>query len=150
MSSYSDPLQQQEREPKQSHYMKAPGMNLNTIASQSNPILESYNLTYMNLTERAFHQTTNKLLNPQMKNQQHLSQNQKTPVTRSPHNTMHQQLKKQLQHQQHQEPPTLTIEENPKSYHLQTHTTLALLLLANNNNQLQLIWRLRLLQLQQQ
>ena len=44
----------------------------------------------------------------------------------------------------------LTMEENPESYHLQTHTTLASLLLAKNNSRPQQIWRLRLLQLQQQ
>jgi hypothetical protein len=44
----------------------------------------------------------------------------------------------------------LTIEENPESYHSQMHTALALLLLAKNNNWPQQIWRLRLLQLQQQ
>jgi hypothetical protein len=44
----------------------------------------------------------------------------------------------------------LTTEENSESYRSQTNTALALLLLAKNNNQPQQIWRLRLLQLQQQ
>jgi hypothetical protein len=42
------------------------------------------------------------------------------------------------------------MEEDPKSYCTQTNIALALLLLARNNNRPQQIWRLRLLQLQQQ
>jgi hypothetical protein len=42
------------------------------------------------------------------------------------------------------------MEEDPKSYRTQTNTALASLLLAKNNNRPQQIWRLRLLQLQQQ
>jgi len=149
-SSYSDHQQLQERGLKQSPYMKGTGMNLNTIASQSNPILESNNSTYTNSTEKASHQTTSKHPIPQTKNQQCLDLNQIAPVKRNSHNNMHLQLKQQQQHQQHQEPPTLTTEENPESYHSQTNIALALLLLAKNNNRLQQIWQLRLLQLQQQ
>jgi hypothetical protein len=66
------------------------------------------------------------------------------------HNATHQQLSRSLHHQQHQSPATHTTEENPESYHSQTNIALALLLLARNDNCLQQIWRLRLLQLQQQ
>jgi hypothetical protein len=114
--------------------MEARGINLNIIASQNNPTSESYNSTYTSLMERVSHQTTNKFLNPQMKNQPRLDLDQKTPAKKSLHSATHHQLKQQLHHQQHQEPLTLTIEENPKSYHQQTHTTLASLLLAKNNN----------------
>jgi hypothetical protein len=68
----------------------------------------------------------------------------------SQRSAMHQQLSKSLHRQQHRQPAMHTMEENPESYHLQTHTALALLLLAKNNNQPQQIWQLRLLQLQQQ
>jgi hypothetical protein len=149
-SSYSGHQQLQEKGPKQSPYTKGIGMNLNMIASQSNPTSELNDSTYMNLTERVSHQTMNKFLNPQMKNQLHLDPNQKIPAKKSSHSATHHQLKQQLHHQQHQEPPMLTTEENPESYHSQTHTTLASLLLAKNNSQPQQIWRLRLLQLQQQ
>jgi hypothetical protein len=120
------------------------------IASQSNPTLESNNSTYTNSTEKASHQTTSKHPIPQMKNQPCPDLNQTVPVKRNSCNDMHLQLKQQLRHQQHQEPPTLTTEENPESYCSQTHTALASLLLAKNNNQPQQIWQLRLLQLQQQ
>jgi hypothetical protein len=139
-SSYSDHQQLQERGLKQSPYMKGTGMNLNTIASQSNPILESNNSTYTNSTEKASHQITNKVLNPQTKNQPHRDLNQTVPAKRNSHNDTHLQLKQQLQHQQHQEPLTLTTEENPESYYSQTNTALALLLLAKNNNRPQQVW----------
>jgi hypothetical protein len=42
------------------------------------------------------------------------------------------------------------MEEDPESYRTQTNIALASLLLAKNNNRPQQIWRLRLLQLQQQ
>jgi hypothetical protein len=149
-SSYSDHQQLQEKGPKQSPYTKETGTSLNTIASQSNPILELNDSTYTNLTGRVSCQTTIKVPNPQMKNQLHPDLNQTVPAKRNSHNDMYLQLKQQLQHQQHQEPPTLTTEENPESYCSQMNTALASLLLAKNNNQPQQIWRLRLLQLQQQ
>jgi hypothetical protein len=130
--------------------MKGTGTSLNMIASQSNPILELNDSTYTNSMEKASHQTMNKHLIPQMKNQLHLDLNRTVPAKRNSHNNMHLQLKQQQQHQQHQEPPMLTIEENPESYRSQTNTALASLLLAKNNNRPQQIWRLRLLQLQQQ
>ena len=150
MFSYSGHQQLQEKGPKQLPYMKGTGTNLNTIVSQSNPILELNDSTYANSMEKASHQTTSKSPIPQTRNQPHLDLSQKSPVKKSSHNATHHQLKQQLHHQQHQEPSTLTTEENPKSYHSQTHTALALLLLAKNNSQPQQIWRLRLLQLQQQ
>jgi hypothetical protein len=101
MSSYSDHQQQQGREPKQSPYMKGTGTNLNMIASQSNPTWELNDLTYTNSTEKASHQTTNKHLIPQMKNQPHLDLKQTVPAKRNSHNDMHLQLKQQQQHQQH-------------------------------------------------
>ena len=104
------------------------------IGPQDNPTLELNDSTYTNSTEKASHQTTIKVPNPQTKNQLHPDLNQIVPVKKNSHNDMHLQLKQQLQHQQHQEPPTLTTEENPKDYHSQTNTTLASLLLAKNNN----------------
>jgi hypothetical protein len=100
--------------------------------------------------EKAFHQTKSKHLNHQMKNQQHQDHNQKTLVTMNQRSTTHQQLSKNLHHQQPQTPATHTTEEDPESYRSQTNITLASLLLAKNNNRPQQIWRLRLLQLQQQ
>jgi hypothetical protein len=84
--------------------------------------------------EKASHQIMNKAPNPQMKNQALLDPNWKVPVKKNSHNDMHLQVKQHLHYQQNQELPTLTTEENPESYHSQTHTTLALLLLARNNN----------------
>jgi hypothetical protein len=130
--------------------MKGTGTSLNMIASQSNPTLELNDSIYTNSTEKVSHQTTNKLPNPQTKNQVHLDPNQKVPAKKNSHNDTHLQLQQQLQHQQHQEPLMLTTEENHESYHSQTHTALALLLLGKNNNRPQQIWQLRLLQLQQQ
>jgi hypothetical protein len=100
--------------------------------------------------EKASHRTTSKHPIPQMKNQPHPDLNQTVSAKKSSHSATHHQLKQQLHHQQHQEPPMLTTEENLESYYSQTHTALALLLLAKNNNRPQQIWRLRLLQLQQQ
>jgi hypothetical protein len=141
-SSYSDHQQPQGRGPKQSPYMKISGTSLNTIASPRGHTLGSNDSTYTNLMEKAFPQTTSKPLNLQTKNQQLPDHNQKTPVMMNPCSPMHHQLNRQLRHQQHQEPLTHTTEENPESYCQQTHTTLALLLLAKNNNQPQLIWQL--------
>jgi hypothetical protein len=149
-SFYSDLQQHQGKESKQLPYMKGTGMSLNMIASQSNHTSESNDSTYTNSTEKASHQTTSKHLTLQMKNQQHLDPNQTVPAKKNSHNDMHLQLKQQLRHQQHQEPPTLTTEENPENYRSQMNTALASLLLARGNNQPQQIWRLRLLQLQQQ
>jgi hypothetical protein len=104
------------------------------IAPLNNPTSESHNSIYMNLMEKAFHQTMNKYLNLQTKNQAHLDPDQKVPAKKNSHNNTHLQLQQQLQHQQHQELLMLTTEENPESYHSQTHTTLASLLLAKNNN----------------
>jgi hypothetical protein len=150
-SSYSDHQQLQGRRPKQLPYMKATGTNLNTTSEQGSHTSGSNIPTSTNLTERVSHQTTNKYPTHQMKNQQCQDHSQKTPVTTTNQRSVtHQQLIKNLHHQQHQTPVTHTMEENPESYHHQTHTTLASLLLAKNNNQSQQIWRLRLLQLQQQ
>jgi hypothetical protein len=134
MSSYSDHQQLQERRPKQSPYMKGIGMSLNMIVPQDDLTLKSNNSTYTNSMVSVSHQTTSKDLIPQMKNQLHLDLNQTAPVKRNSHNDTHLQLKQQLRHQQRQEPLMLTTEENPENYHSQTHTTLALLLLAKNNN----------------
>jgi hypothetical protein len=150
MSSYSDHQHPQEREPKQSLYMKISGTSSNTIASPRSPTSGLHDLIYMNLMEKVSPQTTNKSPTLQTKSQQHPNHNQKIPVTTNPCSTTHYQLNEQLHYQQHQEPPTHTTEENPKSYCQQTHTALASLLLAKNNNRPQLIWQLRLLQLQQQ
>jgi hypothetical protein len=133
-SSYSDHQQQQEKEPKQSHYMEVTDTSLNTIASQSNLTSESYDSTYTNSMEKVSCQITNKSPIPQTKNQLHLDLSQTVPAKKNPHNDVHLQLKQQLQHQQHQELPTLTTEENPENYHSQTHTALASLLLARSNN----------------
>jgi hypothetical protein len=139
-SSYSDHQLLQDSEPRQSLYMKAFGTNLNMIAEQRNLTLGMNDPTSMSSMEKVSLQTTNKSLNHQTKNQQYPDHSQKTPATTNQCSVTYQQLSKNLHHQQHQEPPTYTIEENPESYHLQTHTALALLLLAKNNNQPQLIW----------
>jgi hypothetical protein len=139
-SSYSGHQQLQEKEPKLSHYTEALGTSSNTIVPLNNLTLESHDSIYTNLMEKVSHQTTNRSPNPQMKNQPDLDPNQKVPAKRNSHNDMHLQLKQQLQHQQHQEPSMLTTEENPESYHSQTHTALASLLLARSNNRPQLIW----------
>jgi hypothetical protein len=149
MSFYSDHQQPQDRRPKQLPYMKTTGTNLNMTSEQESHTSGLSNPTSMNLTEKVSHQTTNKYLNRQTKNQQHQDCSQSTPVTMNQHSTTHQQLSKDLHHQPHQTPATHTIEEDPESYYHQTHTALALLLLARSNNRPQQIWQLRLLQLQQ-
>jgi hypothetical protein len=73
-----------------------------------------------------------------------------TPATKNQHSDTHRILNKNLLRQQHQSPATHTTEEDPESYRRQTNNALASLLLARNNNCPQQIWRLRLLQLQQQ
>jgi hypothetical protein len=73
-----------------------------------------------------------------------------TPATKNQRNDTHQTLSRNLLRQQHQSPATHTTEEDPESYRHQTNNALASLLLARNNNHPQQIWRLRLLQLQQQ
>jgi hypothetical protein len=95
MSSYLDHQQLQEKEPKQSHYTEVTGTRLNIVASQNNLTLGLYDLTYTNSTEKVSRQMANKTPNPQMKNQLDLKPNQKTPVKRSSHSTMHHQLKQQ-------------------------------------------------------
>jgi hypothetical protein len=130
--------------------MKDSGMRSITTPEPGNCILELNDSTSTNLMEKAFHRTTNPYLNRQMKNQQRPDQSQKTPATKNQHSAMHQLLSKSLHHLQHQLPVTHTTEEDPESYRSQTNNALALLLLARNNNRPQQIWRLRLLQLQQQ
>jgi hypothetical protein len=150
-SSYSDHQQLRDRRPKWLPYMQTTGTNLNTTSKQESHTLESNGSTSMNSTEKVSHQTTSEYPTCQTKNQQHQDHSQKTPATMmNQPNAMHQQLSKDQCHQQYQTPATHTMEENPESYHSQTNTALALLLLARNNNRPQQIWRLRLLQLQQQ
>jgi hypothetical protein len=115
--------------------------------------LEPRDSTSTSLTGRASHQTTNQYPNHQTKNQKHPDPSQKTlatPPTKNQRNDSHQTLSRNLLHQQHQSPATHTTEEDPESYHHQMNNALASLLLARNNNRPQQIWRLRLLQLQQQ
>jgi hypothetical protein len=115
--------------------------------------LESKDSTSTNSTEKASHQTTNPYPNHWTKNQKHPDPSQKTPATPATENQRidtHQTLIRNLHHQQHQLPATHTTEEDPGSYRHQTNNALASLLLARNNNRPQQIWRLRLLQLQQQ
>ena len=130
MSSYSDHQRPQERELRQLPYTKTSGTNSNTIASPRNPTSGSHDLTYTSLMEKVSPQTTSKSPNLQTKSQQHPNHNQKNPAMTNPHSAMHHQLNRQLCYQQHQEPVMYTTEENPKSYHQQTHTALASLLLA--------------------
>jgi hypothetical protein len=125
-------------------------MSSTTTPEQEDHTLESNDSTSTNSTERVSHQTMSQHLNHQMKNQQHLDQSQRTPATTNPHNATHQLLSKNLHHLPHQSPATHTTEEEPESSHHQTNIALASLLLARNNNRPQQIWRLRLLQLQQQ
>jgi hypothetical protein len=121
------------------------------MPEQESHTLGSNDSISTNSTEKVSHQTTNKYPNRRTKNQQHQDHSQRTLVTTTnQHSTMHQQLSKDLRHQQHQTPVTHTTEEDPESYRTQTNIALALLLLARNNNRPQQIWRLRLLQLQQQ
>src|SRR5580693_6397055 len=94
-SSYSGHQQLQERGPKQSPYTKGTGTSLNMIASQSNPISESNDSTYMNSTEKASRQIMIKVPNPQTKNQLHPDLNQTVPAKRNSHNNTHLQLKQQ-------------------------------------------------------
>jgi hypothetical protein len=151
MSSYSDHQHTPDRRPKQLQYTKAIGTNSNTTPEQGSHTSESNDSISTNSMEKVSHQTTNEHPNHQTKSQQHQDHNQRTPViTMNRHNATHRQLSENLHHQQHQTPATHTTEEDPESYHTQTNITLASLLLARNNNRLQQIWRLRLLQLQQQ
>jgi hypothetical protein len=115
--------------------------------------LESKDSTSTSLTGKAFHQTTNPYPNHRTRNQKHPDPSQKTPATpatKDQRNNTHQALSRNLLHQQHQSPATHTTEEDPESYRHQTNNALASLLLARNNDRPQQIWRLRLLQLQQQ
>jgi hypothetical protein len=126
---------------------------LTTTPELEGHTLESNGSISTNLTEKVSHQTTNPYLNHQTKNQQHPDRSQKTlvtPATENQCNDTHRILSKNLHHLQHQSPATHTTEEDPESYRHQTNNTLASLLLARNNNRPQQIWRLRLLQLQQQ
>jgi hypothetical protein len=100
--------------------------------------------------EKASHPTTNPYQTHQTKNQQYLDHSQRNLVTKNQHSASHQTLSRSLHHLQHQSPATHTTEEDPESYHSQTYNALTSLLLARNNNHPQQIWRLRLLQLQQQ
>jgi hypothetical protein len=147
-SSYSDHQHPQDRRPKQSRYTTATSTNLNMTLKPESHTLESNDSTSTSSMEKVSHQTTNKYLNHQTKNQQHQGHSQRTPaMTTNQCSATHQQLSETLHHQQHQTPATHTIEEDPESYCSQMNTALASLLLAKNNNQPQQIWRLRLLQL---
>jgi hypothetical protein len=120
---------------KQSLYMQTIGMNLNMTSEQESHTSGLNVPTSTNLMERVSHQTIKEYPIHQMKNQQHQGHSQKTlATTMNQHSTTHQQLNKNLHHQQHQTPATHTTEEDPGSYHSQTNTTLASLLLARNNN----------------
>jgi hypothetical protein len=130
--------------------MKDGGMNLITMPEQEGHTLGSNDPISTSSTEKASHQTMNLYLNLQTKNQQHPDQSQKAPPTTNPHNATHQSLSRNLHHLLHQSPVTHTTEEDPENYHHQTNIALASLLLAKHNNRPQQIWRLRLLQLQQQ
>jgi hypothetical protein len=125
-------------------------MNSITTPEQESHTLGSNDLISTSLTEKASHQTTNLCLSPQTKNQQHPNQSQRVPPTTNPHNATHQSLSRNLHHLPHQSPVTHTTEEDPENYRHQTNIALASLRLAKNNNRPQQIWRLRLLQLQQQ
>ena len=134
MSFYLDHQLLRDRRPKLSHYMKDIGTNLNTTPEQESLTSELNDSISTNSMERVSHRTANKHLNLQMENQQHQNQSQRTPATTNQCNAIHQQLSQSLHHQQHQSPATHTTEENPESYHSQTNTALASLLLARNNN----------------
>jgi hypothetical protein len=144
-SSYSDHQHLQDRRPKQLQYMKATGTSSNTTPRQEDHTLGSSNPTSMNLMEKVSHQTVNepqnKDQNHQTRNQQHHGHSQRTPaMTTNQRSTTHQQLSRDLHHQQHRTPAIHTTEEDPESYHHQTHTVLASLLFARNSNRLQQIW----------
>src|SRR5580693_3908267 len=152
-SSYSDPQHTLDRKPEQSLYTKDGGTSSITMPEPEDHTLESRDSTSTSSTGKASHQTTNQYPNHQTKNQEHPDPNQKTLatlVTKNQRNDSHQTLSKNLLHQQHRSPATHTTEEDPESYRYQTNNALASLLLARNNNRPQQIWRLRLLQLQQQ
>jgi hypothetical protein len=152
-SSYLDPQRTLDRKPEQLHYTRDGGTSSTTTPELKSHTWESKDSTSTNSTEKVSHQTTNPYLNHQTKSQKHPDLNQKTlvtPATENQHNDTHQTLSKNLRHQPHQSPATHTTEEDPESYRRQTNNALASLLLARNNNRPQQIWRLRLLQLQQQ
>jgi hypothetical protein len=149
-SSYSDHQHTQDRKPEQSPYTKDGGTSLTMMSEQEGHTSESNVSTSTNSTERVSHQTMNPYPNHQMKNQQYPDQSQRTPAMKNQCNDTHRLLSKSLHHLQHQSPVTHTMEEDPESYRSQTNNALASLLLARNNNRPQQIWRLRLLQLQQQ
>src|SRR5580693_7145743 len=152
-SSYSDHQHTLDRKPERLPYMKDGGTSSTTTSGPEDHTLESRDSTSTSSTGKASHQTTNQYPNHQTKNQKHPDPNQKTlatPATKNQRNDSHQTLSRNLLHQQHQSPATHTTEEDPESYRHQTNNALASLLLARNNNRPQQIWRLRLLQLQQQ
>src|SRR5580693_9931699 len=152
-SSYSDHQHTLDRKPERLPYTKDGGTSSTTTSGPRNHTLESRGSTSTNLTEKASPQTTNPYPNHQTKNQEHPDPSQKTLatlVTKNQRDDSHQILSKNLLHQQHRSPATHTTEEDPESYRHQTNNALASLLLARNNNRPQQIWRLRLLQLQQQ
>jgi hypothetical protein len=149
-SSYSDPQHTLDRKPEQLPYTKDGGTSLTTTPELEGHTLESSNSISTNSTEKVSHQTTNLYPNHQTKNQQHPDQSQKTLATKNQCSATHQILSKSLHHLQHRSPATHTTEEDPESYRHQMNIALASLLLAKNNNRQQQIWRLRLLQLQQQ
>src|SRR5580693_8827792 len=151
-SSYSDPQHTLDRKPERSLYTKDGGTSSTTTPELKHHTLESKDSTSTNSTEIASHQTTNPYLHHQTKSQKHPDPSQKTLATPATENQLsaHRTLSRSLHHQQHQSPATLTTAVDPESCRHQADNALASLLLAKNNSRPQQIWRLRLLQLQQQ
>jgi hypothetical protein len=121
------------------------------IPAQGSHTLESLDPTSTNSTEKVSHQIMKSWSNIWMKNPSYQDQHHLNQVkTKYPHNPTHSLLTRisaGLPHHQTRTPP---LEPNTEDLHHQTNITLASLLFARNNNCPQQIWRLQLLQLQQQ
>jgi hypothetical protein len=129
----------------------ASGTNSTTILTQEDHTSGSRDPTSMNLTEKASRQTEKQPSNHQMTSPPYPGPDHLNPAkTNQPHQPAHLLLTKisaGLPHHQTKTPP---LSPDIDDLRHQTHTALASLLFCKNNNRPQQIWRLRLLQLQQQ
>jgi hypothetical protein len=127
------------------------GTNLTTILAQGSHTSGSQDPTSTNLTEKVSRQTEKQPLNHQTTSpccqDPDLPNPAKTNPPCQPAHSLLTKLSAGLPHHQTRTPP---LSPDIDDLRHQTHTALASLLFCKNNNRPQQIWRLRLLQLQQQ
>jgi hypothetical protein len=121
------------------------------IPHQENPTFESQETTSTSLTERVSPQNTDLPSNHQTKNLSSPDPNHPIPVlTTSPHNATHTQLTQALARLPHHQPEKPQDKQDSRDIRHQTQVALASLIFNRHNHRPQQIWRLRLLQLEQQ